>query len=179
MKYFIVLAAFLVLGSCQQSSSKKSTPATSPTPPNQQGVPPIQPGPDPQPQPQPAPTPDPAPVPIALPVLSFGYDQYVYDGENEIHIELLLSQPSEVPVTVDVALLDGTAIYHRDYSGFMAGGNDLKLSVVFAPNQTRIDLPHIYIQNQAKCNSVFTAQLTGAQHAVVNKDTTQIFLGCF
>lgn len=176
MKYFIVLAAFLVLGSCQQSSSKKNTPANSPNPPNAQGQPPVQPGPD--PQPAPTPTPDPAPVPITLPVLSFGYDEYVYDGENEVHIELILSQPSEAPVTVDVALVDGTAIYHRDYSGFMAGGNDLKLSVVFAPKQTRIDLPHIFIQNNALCNTEFTAQLVGAQHAVVNKDTTRIFLGC-
>src|SRR3989338_2670284 len=109
MKYLLVLAVFLTLSSCKESISKKNTTANPAFPPNQQGVPPIQPGPD--PQPAPTPTPDPVPVPVTLPVLSFGYDQYVYDGENEIHIELILSQPSEVPVTVDVALIDGTAIY--------------------------------------------------------------------
>lgn len=170
MKYVLLLAALLTLGACQKSSDGKSV-----TPPKQEGqaAPPAA-G---QPAPGQPPTSQP-PIAGALPILSFGYDEYVYDGENEIHMELLLSQASSVPVTVDIALVDGTALYARDYAGFMTGGNDRMQSVIFAPQQTRIDLPFVYIKNSSACGSRFTAQLNGVQQAVINKSSTQIFLRC-
>ncbi len=170
MKYFLVIAAFLTLASCQNSSDKKSDPASN----QQQGT---QAAP-PQGQPPAGQPPAQPPVASTLPILSFGYDEYVYDGENEIHIELLLSKPSDVPVTVDIALADGTAIYSRDYAGFMSGGNDRIQSVIFAPQQTRLDLPMIYIKNRSDCGSRFSAELSNEKQALITKASTQIILRC-
>ena len=178
MKYFTVLAAFLILGSCQKKGSDiKATEV----PINQGQGAPVPPGPDPAIPPAP-PAPEPPapapPVPSALPVLSFGYGEYVYDGENEIHVELVLSQPSTVPVTVDVELVDGTALYARDYAGFLSGGSDRKQSVILAPQQTRIDIPFIYIKNNSGCGTEFSAHLTSVQQAVISGDSTRIVLNC-
>ena len=129
MKYVLVIVAALALGSCQKSSDKKSEAS----PNQQQGTQ--------APPAQGQPAPGQPPSPTALPILNFGFDEYVYDGENEIHMELLLTKASSVPIMVDVSLVDGTAWYPRDYAGFLNGGDDLKQSVVLAPGQTRIDLP--------------------------------------
>lgn len=170
MKYLLVVTAFLILCSCQKKNSDIQA-TDAPRDQQQQDAPP--PGPAPTPPPaEPAP---PAPV---LPGMAFGFDEYTYDGTHNIFVELTLSAPSEVPVTVDVELVDGTALFDRDYSGFVGGGNSQKRTVVFAPKQTKIDLPAIFIKNEAVCGSVFTALLTGAQHAKITKDSAQIFLNC-
>lgn len=171
MKYFVVLAGFLIFGACSNGgTSKKVTDIQQPT--GQQGNTPVTPE-----------TPSvPAEVPpvAKLPVVGFGFEEYTYDGELEIHLELTLSEASEKPVTVEVELIDGSATFPRDYAGFMGAPYDRKLTVVFEPNQTRIDLPEIFIHNSAECDSDLTAKVTlgEASAATIEKDTTRIILTC-
>ena len=171
MKYFLVIAAVFILGSCQKSSDVHATAI-----PNDQ----VQSAP---PDPAPAQSAPPAPEPVvppapALPALGFGFGEYVHEGNHEINIELVLSKASEVPVTVDVELVDGTAVYFQDYSGFLSGGDPQKQTIIIPPNQTTIDLPLIWIEENATCGTSFTAHLLGAQQAVVSGDSTQVVIKC-
>ena len=176
MKYFLVITAFFILGSCQKKNSNVK--ATEVPTDQLQGTPPP-PAPPLSEPPAPPPPEPPAPPVVVLPTLSFGYDEYTYQVANEINIELLLSQASKVPVVVEVELVAGTAIFGRDYAGFASGGGDpRKLSIVFPPMQTRFDLPTIIIDNGAECGGEFTAQLSGVQQAVITKDSTQIKITC-
>lgn len=171
MKYFFVLGALLFLGSCQKSSDVQAT--SIPNEPLQAAPP------DPAPEQPVPPAPEPVVPPVAaLPTLAFGFDEYSHEGDREINIELVLSKASEVPVTVDVELVDGTAVYFQDYSGFLSGGDPQKQTVIIPPNQTTIDLPLIWIEENATCGTSFTARLSGVQQAVISGDSTQVVINC-
>lgn len=81
---------------------------------------------------------------------------------------------------MDVVLIPGTAILDRDYAGFMNGGNVISQTVVFAPNETRVDLPLIFIRNNATCDSEFSAEMETAtvKEGVVKNNSTRIILPC-
>ncbi len=171
MKVILVLAALCILSSCQKNSDVKAT--AIPTD-QLQGAPPA-----PVPEQAAPPVPEPVVPPAAvLPTLSFGFDEYVHSGDQEINMELVLSKASDVPVTVDVELVDGTAIYLRDYSGFLSGGDPKKQIVVIPPNQTKMNLPLIWIEQSATCGTTFTARLSGAQQAIVSGDSTKVVINC-
>lgn len=172
MRFLIMLAAFLFLSSCDDSSSTKTTfapttPAPTQNPPSTPLTPPTQPE-------------APAAAVNPLPVLSFVYNEYVYDGTNEVHLELELSHPSDVPVVVDVALANGTAIYRRDFGGFKWCENDVIQTVTFEPQQTHVDLKPIRIFNRAECDSEFAAMLVpeSIQNAAIDKPSVRIVLPC-
>lgn len=171
MNYILVIAALIIFGSCQKSSDVQATSI-----PNDQlqGAPP-----DPVPEPPAPSAPETVVPPVAvLPTLSFGFDEYVHEGNQEVNMELILTKASDVPVTVDVELINGTAVYFQDYSGFLSGGDPLKQTVVIPPNQTRLDLPLIWIEDSATCGTSFTAHLTGFQQAVVSGDSTRVVINC-
>lgn len=165
MKFIITLVALLVLSSCDKGSDSENT--TPPPPNQQQGTPP----------PQPVPQPQPVPAPVVLPQVAFGFDEYVMESGYEVNMELVLSKASDVPVVVDVSLIDGTAAHGPDYSGFEGAENETQLTVVFAPQQTRVDLPVIHIPNDGNCNVEFAAKAT-VQQATIVKDTTRIVIPC-
>lgn len=173
MRFFIMLTAFIFLCSCDNSSSKKNT-TFAPTPPTPTQNPP--------PTPPTQPTQPEAPVAATnpLPVLNFVYNEYVYDGSNEVHLELALSHPSDAPVVVDVALANGTAIYQRDFGGFKWCENNIVQTVTFAPLQTHIDLKPIKIFDRAECDSEFAAMLVpeSVQNAVIDTSSVRIVLPC-
>ena len=176
MRFFIMLAAFFILSSCDNDSSKKST-TFAPAPPKQPTQ--IQ-NPPPTPTQPVQPTP-PVATTNPLPILSFIYNEYVYDGTNEVHLELALSHPSDVPVVVDVALANGTALYQRDFGGFKWCENNIVQTVTFAPQQTHVDLKPIKIFDRAECNSEFAAMLVpeSVQGAAIDKASVPIVLPCY
>lgn len=166
--FFIGLTTLALLSACDNSSSKSNTVAPT-TPPTQQGQPPT-----------PTPTPVPAPV-VTLPVVSFGYNEYVYDGSHKIYLELKLDKASDVPVVVDVELIPGTALFNRDYTGFVGSADRTKQSVVFAPQQILVDLPAIWIPNDAACSSELTAQMVSGsvqKATIATASSTRIVLNC-
>lgn len=175
MNVILVITALCILSSCQKSSRSDVKATEIPTD-QLQGAPPA---PVPEPPAPAPPTPEPVVPPAAvLPTLSFGFDEYVHKGDQEINMELVLSKASDVPVTVEVKLVDGTAVYFQDYSGFLSGGDAQKQTVVIPPNQTRMDLPLIWIQENAACGTTFTAHLSGVQQAVVSGDSTRVVINC-
>ncbi len=166
--------SLLMLSSCEQITGKKSNPAQA-----------AQQVPDPIPVPAPPPPlPHPEPPPVletpTPPEISFAFNEWIYDGTNAVNLELNLSKVSAVPVTVDVLLIDGTAIYLTDYVGFTgSSANDLKITVTFEPQQTHIDIPAIAIAENANCNVEFTAKLVKKTiESTVLKDSSSIKMPC-
>ncbi len=171
MKLFIALAAFLFLGSCNKSSSKQ---AFAPDPTNGQQSPPTPASPQPS-------APDTTANLASLPEVSFVWDEFVTDGTNEIYLELQLSKPSDTQIEVDVDLLDGTAAYPSDFGGFKMCSDKLKQHVVFAPQQTHVDLLPIKIWKNRSCME-FTAQIQPAEETpqvLIMNNTTRIVWPCW
>ena len=170
---FLILAIGL-LSSCEKLTGSKDDPARA-----------IQRLPDPIPVPQPPPPlPHPEPPPPILnilPDISFAMDEYSYDGSGQVALQLNLSKGSDVPLSVDILLVDGTAIYPEDFIGFDgSSANDLKITVDIPPNTTQFSVPALLIPKTGNCDVKFTASLKKAtvQQATVTKETTTIKMPC-
>lgn len=164
---FIMLAMLLTMSSCDQSSDSNKN--QTPTPPTSQSAPPPA-----QPQSEPP------PVVATLPEVSFTSDTYVMNERYVVQLELKLSKASAVPVTVDVALVDGSASFGEDHWGFNNAEHSVLQTVVFAPEQTLVQLPMIKIPRHGNCNVEFSAQLvkTSVQQAEIKTDTAKISIPC-
>lgn len=169
-----LILAIGFLTSCEQLTGSKDNPARA-----IQQVPdpiPVPPPPPPLPHPEPPP-----PILNTLPDISFAIDEYSYDGSGHIALELILSKGSDVPVAVDILLIDGTAIYPEDFVGFDgSSANDLKITVDIPPNTTQFTVPALLIPDTGNCDVEFTASLNKAtvQQATVTKETTTIKMPC-
>lgn len=145
----------------------------------------IQQVPDPIPvPPPPPPLPHPAPPPPilnSLPDVSFSMDEWYYDGSGQVALEISLSKASAVPVSVDVVLIEGTALYPEDYIGFEgSSANDLKITVDIPENTIKFTIPPLLILDSGNCDVEFTATLNKdtVQQATITKDKTKIKLPC-
>lgn len=168
----LILALYLFSGCQQQTGTDDKVSA-------------IQQVPDPIPVPRPpAPLPHPEPPPPivkTLPEVSFAFDEWRYDGTGQVLLQLNLTKPSEVPVSVDIILNDGTAFYPKDYIGFDgSSANDLKITVDIPANTTNFQVPALIIPDGGNCDVVFSARLNKdtAQYAIVAKELTTIQIPC-
>ena len=174
-KLLTLILALVFFTACEQLTGKKDDPARA-----------IQRIPDPIPVPQPPPPlPHPAPPPpivVTKPTLSFGFDEFSHTGAtNQLILELYLSQPSELTISVDIILADGTALYPKDYIGFDgSSANDLRITVEIPPNTTSIQVPPLLFPTEGNCNVEFTARLNKdtVQNADLVKETSTIKVPC-
>lgn len=172
------LLAFLILvlgvfSSCDKLTGKSNDDRSAQTVPDPIPVPPP---PPPLPHPEPPP-----PIAETLPEVSFAFAEWVYEGANQVHLELNLSKASTETVSVDILLIDGTALYPDDYIGFSgSSANDLKIIVQIPPGTTRFDVPALLIPDGASCDIEFTAMLNKdtVEKAVVVKENTLIKMPC-
>ena len=193
MKYFIALLVVMTLISCEnkksadgldhsaerpvspQPQTQKNTeipPTAQPPPSTQQAVPPSNPE-----TPQPI---EPTPVNSLLPEIRFSNYNVVFNRKLEAQLELELSQPSNVPVVVDVYLLNGTALHYRDFAGFKAR-NEMKQTIIFAPGETHRQLPVIGGRSTENCDSIFYVQMdkSSVQKAQIINFEAQVRILCY
>lgn len=173
LKFLILILALGLFTACEQLTGSTDNKAQ-----DIQQVPdpiPVPPPPPPLPHPEPPP-----PIVPTLPEVTFSLDEWRYDGTGRVALELRLSKASDVPVSVDILLIDGTAVYPEDYIGFDgSSANDLKITVEIPENTTQFTLPPLLIP-AGNCDVDFTATLnkTTAQQATIGKETTTIKIPC-
>lgn len=173
LKLLTLILAIGLFTACEQLTGTKNDPARA-----------IQQVPDPIPvPPPPPPLPHPTPPPIVTkPTVSFEFDEFSHTGDtNQLILNLSLSQPSELPVSVDIILADGTAIYPRDYIGFAgSSANDLKITVDIPPNTTSFKAPPLLFPAEGNCDVEFTARLNKntVENADIAKETSTIKIPC-
>ena len=154
LKLLTLILAICFFTACEQLTGSKNDPA--------RAIQKIPAPPPPLPHPEPPP-----PIVVTKPTVSFGFDEFSHTGgTNQLILELNLSQPSELPVTVDIILADGTALYPEDYIGFDgSSANDIKITVEIPPNTVSFQAPPLLFPAEGNCDVEFTARL--------NKDTVQ------
>jgi hypothetical protein len=115
-----------------------------------------------------------------LPVVSFTEYEVTVNNQLEARLELQLNAPAIAPVYVQVYLINGTAIYDRDYTGFKGGNRAAERvrTIKFERGETRKTLPaigakEIIVNRQQDCRADFVARvdamsLQGAR--VLNSD---------
>lgn len=186
MKLLIVLTLFFTLCSCEnkKSSDGRDHSAELLAP---QGNPQERPSPQ-KTAPSPESPQDPvAPPPIAqptkpLPVIGFSRSQVTFNRKLEVQLELQLSKTSDVPVVVDVHLVNGTALHYRDFSGFKTRSSETNQTIIFAPGTTRMQLPVIGGRHSQYCDDTFfyvKMDKASVQKATINNDETVIRLRCY
>lgn len=175
LKLLTVILAIGFFTACEQLTGTNDDPARA----IQQVPDPIPVPPPPPPLPHPT---SPPPIVVTKPTLSFGFDEFSYSpNTNQLILELNLSQPSELTVSVDIVLADGTALYPDDYIGFDgSSANDLKITVDIPPNTTRFQVPPLLLPTGGKCDVEFTARLIKgtAETAEIVKETSTIKIPC-
>lgn len=117
-----------------------------------------------------------------LPVVSFVQNLVVSDEKQEARLELQLSEASTEPVVVEVNLVNGSAIRHRNYNGFktVSPNSEVQQTVVFAPNSLRAPLPVIGIRITNMCDIEFFGKINkfNIKGATVNNDKAKILIPC-
>lgn len=187
MNFFITLALILALCSCEnkKSSDGKDHSIAQPAPPtslpqNKTETPA-------QPDSPSAPEGPTRPLPIdapsnssGLPVLSFSNYSTTLNRKLEAQLELQLSHASDVPVVVEVVLVNGTAIHYRDYSGFKARSGETQQTIIFTPGTSRIRLPIIGGRHTEYCDSIFYVKInkSSLQKATVTDNIAQVLIPC-
>lgn len=121
-------------------------------------------------------------TPDNLPIVSFVQYNLESDIRNEVRLSLQLSRASTSPVVVDVKLKDGSAIRHRDYTGYktLSPNNAIEQTLIFPPGTTTMDLPVVGIHSQALCHTEFYAKMNRitVQGATIVKDKATIVIPC-
>ncbi|AGH95914.1 Calx-beta domain-containing protein [Pseudobdellovibrio exovorus] len=121
-------------------------------------------------------------TPDNLPIVSFVEYNLESDIRGEVRLALQLSRSSTSPVVVDVKLRDGSAIRHRDYTGYktLSPNNAVEQTLIFPPGTTRMDLPVVGIHSQALCHTEFYAKMNRitVQGATIVKDKATIVIPC-
>lgn len=168
MKTYIVLSAFLVLSACQKDVSAESVTANPPTNQQQGDVTP----PPPNPPPEPPPT-------SQYPLAELEYNEYIWTNHNDdIHIHVILNAPSTEVITMDVSLLDSTALFARDYAGFDSASVRTQ-TIVFPPGERIYHLPSVLISGAPTCGSKFLVKLSTSAGAKVRLGPdAEVFLNC-
>lgn len=175
MKYFVVVTAFLILGSCQKKNSDIQA-TEAPKDQQQQGDP----TPPPTPPPPLPPTPPPEPPPTSqYPIAELEYSEYIWTNPNDdLHIHVILNAPSTDVITMDVSLVDATALFGRDYTGFASGSAQTQ-TIVFPPGERIYHLPSVLVSDSPTCRSKFLVKLSTSTGANVRLGPdAEVFLNC-
>lgn len=118
-----------------------------------------------------------------VPAVSFVQTRVETNSKREAEVELELSQPALVPVIVEVFLQNGSALYHRDYTGFKLHTASVRAEtrqiLIFAPKKRRLRLPLIGIRNTSHCDSEFYVKINrNLKQARVVNNTARISIPC-
>lgn len=192
MKLLIILTFIFTLCSCEnkKSSDGRDHSAELPMPPATQENSQERPSPQKPQTPQGSTDTDKdpmAPPPVAqptkpLPVIGFSRSQVTFNRKLEAQLELQLSKASDVPVVVEVHLVNGTALHYRDFSGFKTRSSETSQTIIFAPGTTRMKLPVIGGRHTQYCDDTFfyaKMDKASVQKAMINNDETIIRLRCY
>lgn len=123
------------------------------------------------------------PPDLNLPVLSFVQSSAASDTKNEVRLELQLSKASSVPVVAEVHLVNGSALYLRDFQGFKSRLASVKAetreTVIFAPNSTRQALSVIGVRNTINCDTDFFVKISNnLKEARLVKNMIKVIIPC-
>ncbi len=117
-----------------------------------------------------------------LPIVSFSQNVVEVDEKNEAYLELQLNEASSEPVVVEVNLINGTALRHRDYNGFKtpSPNSEAQQVVIFAPNVLRVSLPVVGVRMTDICDVEFYAKINkfNLKMASVQTEKAKIYIPC-
>ncbi len=83
-----------------------------------------------------------------------------------VHQHILLNKKVNYPVTVTVTITDSTALYSRDFTGFVSG-NSQSSSTVIEPGTLVGHFPKIAVTKNALCGGKFHLQLSADKNQLL------------
>ena len=157
---FLFIATFLVLTACAKNSEITANDVQSP---NQQNI---------------AKKPGASSVEAEAPEATIDETQITVNRNDKIHLHVLLNKKFSEPITVNVNIVDSTARFERDYTGF-ATGNRKSQPAVFDAGTLVAHFPRILVTSHATCGGKFFVQLSAENgQKIALGPPTEVLINC-